>query len=69
MNDVGEIAEYNIFRAVIIVRYSTDGKLYLYDIQNIKKETRYPSWTNMSDGQKPVSCIKDYIMSEEKKQE
>ncbi len=41
------------------MRYSADGKLYLYDIQNIKKETRYPSWTNMSDGQKPASSKDD----------
>ena len=47
-NDDGEIIEYKIYQAVLIVRYSADGKLYLYDIQNIKKETRYPSWTNMS---------------------
>ena len=46
----GEIEEYNIFQAVLIVRYSVDGKLYLYDIQNIKKETRYPSWTELSNG-------------------
>ena len=69
MNDEGEIIEYNVFRAVIIVRYSADGKLYLYDIQNIKKETRYPPWTNTSDGQKPVSSYKEYIMNEKKKQE
>ena len=49
-NDDGEIVEYNIYQAVLIVRYSADGKLYLYDVQNIKKETRYPSRTNMSDG-------------------
>lgn len=54
-NDVGEIVEYNVYQAVLIVRYSIDEKLYLYDIQNIKKETRYPSWTEVSDGQKPVS--------------
>ena len=30
-----------------------------FDIQNIKKETRYPSWTNMSDGQKPASSKDD----------
>ena len=34
----GEIVEYNTFQAVIIVRYSSDEKLYLYDIQNIKKK-------------------------------
>lgn len=49
-NNDGEIMEYNIYQAVLIVRYSIDGNLYLYDIQNIKKETRYPSWTTMSDG-------------------
>lgn len=49
-NNDGEIREYNIYQAVLIVRHSSDGKLYLYDIQNIKKEARYPSWTNLSDG-------------------
>ena len=34
----GEIIEYNTFQAVLIVRYSSDEKLYLYDIQNIKKK-------------------------------
>ena len=56
----GEIIEYNTFQAVLIVRYSSDEKLYLYDIQNIKKETRYPSWTTRSDGQKPVSSEANY---------
>ena len=49
-NEQGEIMEYNIYQAVLIVRCSADGKLYLYDIQNIKKETRYPSWISKSDG-------------------
>ena len=65
-NDDGEIVEYNIYQAVLIVRYSSNGKLYLYDIQNIKKETRYPSWTNLSDGQKPVSSERDYNIDNEK---
>ena len=56
----GEIIEYNTFQAVLIVRYSSDEKLYLYDIQNIKKETRYPSWTTRSDGQKPASSEANY---------
>lgn len=68
-NNEGVIVEYNIFQAVLIVRYSKDGKLYLYDIQNIKKETRYPSWTNLSDGQKPASFKKDCNIDEQKKQE
>ena len=68
-NDDGEIIEYKIYQAVLIVRYSADGKLYLYDIQNIKKETRYPSWTNMSDGQKPASSEDDCITDDQKKQD
>ena len=38
------IARLNIFRIEILVRHSSDGKLYLYDIVNIKKEkeTKYP---------------------------
>ena len=58
----GKIVEYNIFQAVLIVRYSSDEKLYyLYDIQNKKKETRYPSWTTRSDDQKPASSEKIII--------
>ena len=68
MNDDGEIIEYNVYQAVLIVRYSVAGKLYLYDIQNIKKETRYPSWTNLSDGQKPASFKGDCNTNEEKNQ-
>ena len=45
MNENRDIVKYNIYNAVLIVRYASDEKLYLYDIQNIKKETRYPSWT------------------------
>ena len=56
----GEIVEYNIFQAVLIVRYTSDEKLYLYDVQNIKKETRYPSWTTRSDDQKPASSKANY---------
>ena len=66
MNDDGEIIEYNVYQAVLIVRYSADDKLYLYDIQNIKKETRSSSWTNLSDGQKPVSSENDCNMFKEK---
>ena len=48
------------------MRYSADGKLYLYDIQNIKKEARYPSWTKMSDGQNPASFVINYSMCNNK---
>ncbi len=40
----GEKNNYNIYQAVLIVRYASDNKLYLYDIQNIKKETSNPLW-------------------------
>ena len=35
----GEIAGYNVFNVIMVVRHAQDGKLYLYDIVNIKKET------------------------------
>ena len=34
-----EIERYNIFHASLIVRYSEDNRMYLYDIIDIKKET------------------------------
>ena len=42
VNDDGEIDRYNVYCAALIVRYAADEKLYLYDIQNIKKETSNP---------------------------
>ena len=40
--DDEEMERYNIFHASLIVRYSEDGKLYLYDVIDIKKETSNP---------------------------
>ena len=40
--DDEEVERYNIFHASLIVRYSEDGKMYLYDIIDIKKETSNP---------------------------
>ena len=37
-----DIIRYNIFNAEIIVRHSTNKKLYFYDMINIKKETGTP---------------------------
>lgn len=31
--------EYNVFKVIMVVRHAQDGKLYLYDLVNIKKET------------------------------
>lgn len=41
-DDGGEVLRYNVFHAELIIRHSEDGKLYLYDIINIKKETSTP---------------------------
>lgn len=38
----GEIEKYNVFRVEILVRHASDGKLYLYDIINLKKEPGNP---------------------------
>ncbi|WP_242856527.1 hypothetical protein [Butyrivibrio sp. AE2032] len=35
----GEVERYNVFHAAMIFRHAQDGKKYLYDIMNIKKET------------------------------
>lgn len=41
-NNERELIGYNIFKARLVVRHSEDGKLYLYDILRIKKETSKP---------------------------
>ena len=41
-SDKGELERYNIFHVSLIVRHSEDGKMYLYDIIDIKKETGTP---------------------------
>lgn len=38
----GEIERYNMFKARMIIRHDADGKKYLYDIINIKKEPSTP---------------------------
>ena len=38
-DDKGELERYNIFHASMLVRHSNDGRLYLYDVIDIKKET------------------------------
>ena len=38
-DDKGELERYNVFHASMLVRHSNDGKLYLYDVIDIKKET------------------------------
>ena len=36
----GEISRYNVFKAKILTRHAGNGKKYLYDILEIKKETK-----------------------------
>ncbi len=36
------IPEYNVFHASMLIRHDADGKMYLYDIMHIKKETSNP---------------------------
>ena len=38
----GEVDHYNVFHASLLIRHSEDGKKYLYDIIDTKKETSYP---------------------------
>ncbi len=38
----GELIRYNIFKARMLVRHDSDGKLYLYDFVRTKKETSRP---------------------------
>jgi len=38
-NEFDELERYNIFKARLLVRHDRDGKKYLYDLIEIKKET------------------------------
>ncbi|MBO5167289.1 MAG: hypothetical protein J6B90_11920 [Lachnospiraceae bacterium] len=41
-DNAGEVEHYNVFHASLLIRHAEDGKKYLYDIIDIKKETSYP---------------------------
>lgn len=53
----GEIDRYNIFHASMLVRHSNDGKMYLYDIIDIKKKRATLSANNRLPDTKPISVI------------
>lgn len=40
--ETGEVERYNVFQAVMLIRYANNGKLYLYDVLDVKKETGNP---------------------------
>lgn len=41
-NNDGELAGYNVFKGRLVIRHAKDGKMYLYDVLRIKKETSEP---------------------------
>lgn len=41
-SDDEEVERYNVFKVRMLVRHDADGKKYLYDMVNIKKETSKP---------------------------
>lgn len=42
LDDQGKVSRINIFRAVLLVRHSVNGRKYLYDITEIKKKRASP---------------------------
>ena len=38
-NNEGELERYNVFKAGLLIRHAANGKKYLYDVIEIKKET------------------------------
>ena len=51
----GEINHYNVFHASLLIRHAENGKKYLYDIIDIKKETSYPIEQYAVHDKKPIS--------------
>ena len=37
-----DIEKYNVYLVTVLVRHAANGKKYLYDLVNIKKEAEYP---------------------------
>lgn len=57
MNEHGDILDYNVYQVVLLVRYSISGKLYLYDIQNIKKKRDTHFGQNSQTVRNPLLCL------------
>ena len=51
----GNIERYNVFHASMLVRHDNNGKMYLYDILDIKKETSNLLESEDFTQQKPIS--------------
>lgn len=41
-DESGEVKRYNVFSARLLIRHAASGKMYLYDVLEIKKETSKP---------------------------
>ncbi|WP_026652929.1 hypothetical protein [Butyrivibrio proteoclasticus] len=41
-DEKNELIGYNVYRIEMLIRHASDGKLYLYDMVNTKKETSTP---------------------------
>ena len=54
-NEVGEIERYNVFNVIMVIRHAKDGKMYLYDIMNIKKKLAPFSSLKTLLSKKPIS--------------
>lgn len=39
-DESGEVVKYNVFKCRLLIRHAKNGKKYLYDILEIKKETK-----------------------------
>ena len=54
-DDKGELERYNVFHASMLIRHSNDGKLYLYDVIDIKKKRATLSANKRLPDKKPIS--------------
>lgn len=53
----GEVERHNIFHASLLIRHASDGRMYLYDIIDIKKKRATPSvYKNLPD-KKTISYV------------
>ena len=55
-NENQELERFNVFQAVLLIRHAQDGKLYLYDLVNIKKK-RVSRLSNKLYGKKLASSF------------
>lgn len=54
-DDKGKLERHNVFHASMLIRHSNDGKLYLYDVIDIKKKRATLSANKRLPDKKPIS--------------